>query len=163
MICELCGKETDKGRTVYVEGSRLSVCPECARFGDSEGPAKGETAAKPEIAQRLEKRERRMRTKDVYRDEEPMELAEDYPQRVKSARVQKNWKQEDLAAKINEKKSVIHKIEGGDMRPNDSLVAKLEKELDIRLMEKVPMVQSETKKQSSKGMTLGDLIKIKKE
>jgi putative transcription factor len=75
----------------------------------------------------------------------------------------RDWKQETLAAKINEKTSVINKLERGDMRPDDLLVKKLENELGITLKEKVPIIKSESKAAGSKELTLGDLIKMKKE
>ena len=34
MICEMCGKEVPLTKTVVIEGSRLNVCPNCARFGE---------------------------------------------------------------------------------------------------------------------------------
>jgi ribosome-binding protein aMBF1 (putative translation factor) len=49
------------------------------------------------------------------------------------------------------------------MRPDDLLVKKLENELGITLKEKVPIIKSESKAAGSKELTLGDLIKMKKE
>lgn len=162
MICELCGKETERTKVVFIEGTRLSVCMECARFGEARPSTEGAQAPKPMITQRLEKRERRMRGKDIYKDEENLELVEDYPQRIREARMARNWKQEVLAAKINEKKSVINKLESGDIRPDDELVHKLERALGIKLKEKVPVVKPEKKVAYSRGLTLGDLIKLEK-
>ena len=34
MICEMCGKEVPMTKTVIIEGSRMDVCPGCARFGE---------------------------------------------------------------------------------------------------------------------------------
>jgi putative transcription factor len=162
MICELCGKETPKTRTVLVEGTELKVCPECAKFGEDRSTTKKETGPKAQIAQRLERRERRMRSRDVYSQGETLELAEDYSNRIRKARMSRDWKQEDLASKINEKKSVITKIESGHMRPSDSLIGKLEKALGITLMEKVPLMKPDAKQSSSKGMTLADFVKVEK-
>jgi len=162
MICELCGKETERTKAVFIEGTRLTVCMECARFGETRVSPKGTQAPKPLITQRLEKRERRMRGRDVYSDEENLELVEDYPQRIREARTARNWKQEVLAAKINEKKSVINKLESGDIRPDDELVHKLERALGIKLKEKAPVVKLERKEAYSRGLTLGDLIKLEK-
>ena len=103
-----------------------------------------------------------MRSKDVYSQEESLELAEDYPQRIRQARMSRDWKQETLASKINEKKSVINKLESGDMRPNDELVAKLERILGIKLKEKISLTKPEAKQAYSKGLTLGDFVKAEK-
>ena len=116
----------------------------------------------PIIAQRLEARKRRMTPKDVYEQTGELELAEDFHQRIRTAREARGWKQSDLGAKINEKASVIAKLEAGQMSPGDALVRKLERELGIRLKEKVQPIAA--KKQSVRGtLTLGDLIKMQEE
>lgn len=162
MMCELCGKETQRLRTVLIEGTELKVCPECAKFGESQSTTKAEAGPKTHIVQRLEKRERRMKTKDVYTQEEMVELAGDYPKRIREARMARDWKQETLAAKINEKKSVITNLESGHIKPNDALISKLERTLSIILKEKVPVLKTEIKQGVSKGMTLGDFIRNEK-
>jgi putative transcription factor len=162
MMCELCGKETERMRRVFIEGTELRVCPECARFGESQTTPKADTSNRSQIAIRLERRERRMKTKDVYSKDEILELVDDYPMRIRGARVAKDWKQETLAAKINEKKSVITKLESGNMKPNDALVAKLERALGITLKEKVPILKMDSKQSASKGMTLGDFVRTEK-
>ena len=103
-----------------------------------------------------------MKTKDVYSKDEVLELVDDYPLRIREARASKDWKQETLAAKINEKKSVITKLESGNMKPNDALVEKLERALGITLKEKVPILKMESKQSMSKGMTLGDFVRTEK-
>ncbi|MDH7509277.1 MAG: multiprotein bridging factor aMBF1 [Methanomassiliicoccales archaeon] len=165
MLCELCGKETARTTRVFIEGTTLNVCRECAKFGEVRKSSKKEsTPPQTIITKRLEIREKRMKPKDLYESEEiTLELVPDYPRIIREARMARDWKQETLAAKINEKVSVINKIERGDMRPDDALVKKLEKELGIKLMEKVPIIKTETKTSSSKGLTLGDIIKLKKE
>lgn len=163
MRCELCGKETDRPRPVFIEGSKLRVCPQCARFGDESAPGKKEEGAKVVIEERLQARERRMRSRDVYSKETSLELAEDFSLRIKQGRRDKGWDQDALAAKLNEKKSIIAKLEAGNMTPGERMIKKLERTLDITLMDKVPIVKSDSHASRSKSMTLGDMIKIKKE
>ena len=92
-----------------------------------------------------------------------MELAEDYHKRIIKGRRTKDLTQEELAKRINEKKSVISRLETGEMRPSDRLVKKLEKELSIKLKEHVEYQLEPTKKQvGTGGVTLGDLIKMEK-
>lgn len=160
MICELCGKEGDRLRKVVIEGSRLQVCSQCAKFGDVDEPDSEKSTTKSEIERRLKKRERRMKSRDVYDKGETIDLAPDYHERIRKARNERGLKQEELAAKINEKKSIINKLESGDFRPDDSLVKKLEKMLGIKLMEKVPVIKPEKKATSSQGLTLGDLMNL---
>ena len=87
------------------------------------------------IKRRLEFRERRMSSKDVYSERGEKELVEDYHKRIQQARNQLGWNQEQLGQKINERKSVISKLENKSMKPDDKLVRKLEKALGIKLME----------------------------
>jgi putative transcription factor len=162
MICELCGKEMERTTPILIEGTVLRACKECMKFGDASKTGKKEVATKSAIVERLEQRQRRMQPKDVYVEEETIELVVDYPKLINEARMARDWKQETLAAKINEKTSVINKLERGDMRPDDLLVKKLENELGITLKEKVPIIKSESKASGSKELTLGDLIKMKK-
>jgi putative transcription factor len=161
MICELCGKEQDRTTSVQIEGTVLRVCKECARFGDAVKAGAKTTGAQAQtvIAARLENRERRMKSRDVYSTgEEVSELAEDFPHRIREARENLGWKQEELALKMSEKISVIMKVERGDMRPNDALIKKFEKTLGIALMEKVPLIKPE-KAGVNKTLTLADFIK----
>jgi len=100
-----------------------------------------------------------MTPKDVYADAGEEELVTDLAQRVRRAREARGWKQADLGAKINERVSVIAKVEAGAMRPDDALARKLERALGVRLKEKTPtaVVRKET---PGGAMTLGDLVKL---
>jgi len=161
MICELCGADVPRTKNVAIEGTILAVCSNCARFGDEVmTPVVRRTSMPPIIAQRLEARRRRLTPRDVYAQaagEE--ELAEDFPARIRRAREERGWKQADLGAKINEKASVIAKLESGTITPGDALVRKLEKELGIRLREKVQPIAMK-KQAAGASLTLGDLIRM---
>lgn len=163
MICELCGADVPRLKNVAIDATILSVCSDCARFGDEvSSPALRQSTMPPIIAQRLELRQRRMTPKDVYTQADELDLAEDFPQRIRDAREARGWKQADLGAKINEKASVIAKLESGAMSPGDALVRKLERELGIKLKERVQPVA--VKKQTATGaVTLGDLIKMRED
>ena len=163
MICELCGADVPRLKNVAIDATILSVCTDCARFGDEVStPALRQSTMPPIIAQRLEMRQRRMTPRDVYAQTGELELAEDFPQRIRQAREARGWKQADLGAKINERVSVIAKLESGAMSPGDALVRKLERELGIKLKERVEPVAA--KKQAvGGGITLGDLIKMRED
>ena len=168
MICEMCGKKSEWVKTVFIEGTELKVCKECSKFGDGptgassskKGSAIGAPVSRAVVNERLEARERRMRTRDVYKDMDTSEdLIPDYASVIKDARRDRNLKQEELAAKINEKATLIAKIENGDMVPSDALIKKLEKELGIKLTEKISSVSSSSSNSGSRNLTLGDLIR----
>ena len=163
MICELCGADVPRLKNVAIDVTILSVCGDCARFGDEVStPALRQSTMPPIIAQRLEARQRRMTPRDVYTQAGELDLVEDFPQRIRQAREARGWKQADLGAKINERASVIAKLESGGMSPGDALVKKIERELGIKLKERVQPVA--VKKPVAGGaLTLGDLIKKREE
>jgi len=155
MICEMCGKKVSSLKAILIEGSTLNVCGNCARFGK---PVKPEIAATPvEIAQRLELRDRRLRTKNVFENIEN-ELVDDYARKIRDARTKMNMTPEELGKRINEKKTIITKIESGSMKPDENLIKKLEITLNIKLTEKTKTEKVETKRTGS-TLTIGDLIK----
>ena len=163
MLCELCGQDMPFLKPMLVEGSLLKVCPTCAKFGKEKPGEPRDTAgasvtSKPQrtgqaktsfgygreapskdevIRSRLEQRQRRKSTKDIFTTGTGKELAEDYHKRIQRARNELDWSQEQLGQKINERKSVISKIENKSMKPDDKLVRKLEKALGISLMEDI--------------------------
>ena len=147
---------------MQIEGTTLRVCKDCSKFGDQAKQGAKEQPSKIIIQSRLENRERRMKSKDVYESETVNELADDYPERIRHAREQHGWNQEELAQKMSEKHSLVQKVERGDIKPDDVLVKKFEKTLGVSLMEKVSLVKPEKKAVAGKGMTLEDFIKPSK-
>jgi putative transcription factor len=159
LICELCGAEVPRLKTVAIDATILSVCEDCSRFGEAvAAPTLRRGTTPPVIAQRLESRQRRMTPKDVYTEAGGLELVEDFPTRIRTGRESRGWKQADLGAKINERASVIAKLESGTMTPGDDLVRKLERQLGIKLKERVEPIAVK-KKAAGTAITLGDLIK----
>ena len=161
MMCEMCGKEVPVTRPVFIERTKLNVCPSCARFGDeyrgSAGQSQGPSAQV--IEQRLERRNRRMQTKDVYAGRDSVRLIDGYGEAIRKARSAKGMDAEQFAASISEKKGIIMKVESEDLTPDDKLVKKIEKALDITLTETVQGGGSLGKGGSNAKMTLADFIK----
>ncbi len=162
MVCEMCGKEV-RTRLMMVEGAPLNVCEGCQKFavGKEEmvQTETGRVIATP-IAERLEKRGRRMGNRDIYSQGGEKVLVDDYGARVRGRRRQMGLNQEELAKKIKEKKSVVVNVENQDIRPSDKLVSTLERTLGISLKETIEDVDTSTSKEAFKtGMTLGDFIK----
>ena len=89
-------------------------------------------------------------------------LVDDYPQIIKKSRESIGLTQKDFANKINEKESVIHKIETGTLEPSLELAKKLEKFLKIKLIEEHEESHEKFKKSKEEGFTLGDFIHVKK-
>ena len=141
MLCEMCGKEVLLTSRVRLERTVLNLCPDCARFGTPvdpvpPSPAPSFRAGRPPTgggASRPPSSGRRLEERDLYRDIGEMELAPDWFRRVRVAREGRTWTPEELGKKLNEKKSVVLKIESGSFRPSDALVRKIEHLLKIRL------------------------------
>jgi putative transcription factor len=131
---EASGSGTKTGGRIEVDsGSSGNSSEAGSKVGYKYSPG---TPTKEEIIKRrLEQRERRRTSKDIFESRGDKELAIDYHKRIQQARTAKGWNQEELGQKINERKSVISKIENKSMKPDDRLVRKLEKALGIKLME----------------------------
>ena len=136
--CEICGRNaTAKAR---IEGAILNVCPTCLRFG-SEVRISSERKIIP-------------KQKDIIEDA----INPDFSVIIKERRESLRLTREQLAKRINEKVSVIERVEHG-MKPNTKLRKKLESALKIDLSyeeEKVRLAP-----QKSEEYTLGDAAQIR--
>jgi putative transcription factor len=89
------------------------------------------------------------------------ELAADYDDRIRQAREERGLSQKELAQKLNEKASLIRKLERGDILPSDDVQRELEQELGISLSESGGDEDAEWSGGSSTTTTLGDVVKRK--
>lgn len=171
----MCGTETGQPKTVKIEGAELDVCAECADFGtevrqqsssststkystsssSSDSGSSGDSTSGSGGGGGSTRRKR-----DMF--DQMDEVAQDYDTRIREARESRGFSQEELARKLNEKASLIRKLERGDVLPDDRVQRKLEKELDISLVEGVSSDDTEWSSGSSGGgTTLGDVVKRK--
>ncbi len=162
MLCEMCGKNVPQTREVMVGRARLSVCANCAKFGESTGTSStsrpGAPVTQSVIDQRLEKRERRMQSKDIYAGSTTIEIVDDYGGVIRRARESKGMDQKEFANLIQEKQGTLAKIEANNLVPDDKIVKKIEKALDIKLTEAVSSGGSMGGAHSN-TMTLGNFIR----
>lgn len=174
--CEMCGTETASPNRVKIEGAELKVCDECAEFGteiqtdsggststkystgssdDSSGTADSTTGTSTSGGSGGSSRRH-----DMY--DEIDELAQDYDDRLRSAREAVNLSREDLADQLNEKASLIGKLERGDTLPSDEVQRELERALDIDLTAGSETDETEWESETaSGGYTLGDVVERK--
>ena len=162
MECEICGKPVPENNPIRakIEGSVMVVCKECSKLGTVQ-----KAPPKPKyLKQNKGKKPANTRKRNYPRNDEPSEeLIEDFSFEVRKAREAKDWSREDLGKKINERVSVITRIETGKMTPDTKLTKKLEKALNIKLLEKVENVDLNQFINSSSGeRTLGNVMKIKR-
>jgi len=97
--------------------------------------------------------------KELEEGEETI-LVDNYGKIIIEARKKRNLTREEFSKKINEKESVIRRVETGEMRPNDALVEKIERFLEIKL--KMTYEKTLIGKKKLKGkLTLGDVVELK--
>ncbi|MDR2967879.1 MAG: multiprotein bridging factor aMBF1 [Methanobacteriaceae archaeon] len=159
MRCEICGKSIGaRPLRTKIDGSVMEVCEDCSKFGKIQ-----KTPPKPKRILKKTLKQKNKKTKQRRRDEPTEELIEDYNSIIRKKREDKGWSREVLGNKINEKVSVINRLESGKMVPDIKLAKKLENILKITLIEKLDDIDLESfQKSSSNGPTLGDIVKIKK-
>jgi putative transcription factor len=143
--CEVCGVEiVGKAQYVQIGSSKLRVCKTCARYGsavveDARAPAQAHAHAQarntPGIGHaQLAAQARRKLYEQMDREiEEGLEIDEDYGRKIKEARERAGLKQAELAQKINEKQSLLRKIEHEEILPTDEVRVKIERVLNITL------------------------------
>ncbi|MDO8554336.1 MAG: multiprotein bridging factor aMBF1 [Candidatus Micrarchaeota archaeon] len=152
VFCDICGRG-EPAAMVLIEGARLAACRSCAGHG------KLLHRIESKLMPTQEKQEKPM-PRSIGEDE----IVEDYAARVKSKREQIGLPLAVIAEKINEKESYLDHIETGKLMPTIAVARKLEKELGIKLIEKVytEVSSSIAKSIASRDATLGEFIVQKK-
>jgi putative transcription factor len=163
MQCELCGGEIRGApRVVHIEGAELRVCVPCSKYGTEVQKPRVSTGT-PEVRRMpgmpVVPQPAARRRRDLF-DRIEGDIAEDYADRIRNARMAKGWTQKQLALEIMEREMLIKKVEKGDLVPEEELRKKLEEVLAISLIESA----EEVKSSKGKGITttLGDIISLKK-
>lgn len=173
MICEICGSRAPKLRRVVVEGSTMSVCPDCfntlnkkipveSGFArDIGGPAvKRKEAVKPVARKTVEKK----KPIEAVSEIESIELVVNYREMIKKRRRELGWSEEDLGDKTGLKTSLIKKVESGKITPSIPDTRKMENVLKIKLL-KPKTFQEEASpskhlvKKPYSSITLGDVLR----
>ncbi|MGQ9506370.1 MAG: multiprotein bridging factor aMBF1 [Candidatus Bathycorpusculaceae bacterium] len=167
MRCEVCGaKIFGKPFRVIIEGAKLTVCSQCSKHGKivwEEEPKPKSSATKTKAVPQPTK----MKSKKIPETtvETSLELVEDFHTKIRQAREKLGLSHEELGKKINEKVSLLKKIETGKMTPDNRLATKLEHILKVKLF--VPPTEEKalpTKipQPASRELTLGDIIQLNK-
>ena len=152
-------------KLVRVEGAELQVCSKCEKFGTEVQQVRRTdlirpSQARPGAAKVPVTSPSAYRKRDLF-DYMEGDIVEDYADRIRKARIEKGLSQKDLAMQMKEKEHLIQKIENSDLIPEENVRKKLEKVLEIRLVD-APVDETEKKVQSKLAPTLGDLTVIRK-
>ncbi len=167
MRCEVCGRKIHSVPvTALIEGAKLTVCGECSKHGkiviEEEKKSLPATLkqAMPGAPMHFQ-----LKKGAVARVDTSQEIVDDYDVKIRQARERLAMSHEDLGKKINEKASVLRKIETRKMTPDNTLVTKLEHALKVKLLAPVSeekVSQQGTPKTTSRELTLGDIIQLDK-
>jgi len=166
-----------------VDGVRMLVCRKCSKFGTktpkktegafddsqesevtfvrSKPGGKGPSVSHVKVKTGTQQPSTAKRRK--YRDSLDSDevLIEDYGEVIKNTRKAKGYSLEQFAQMINEKSSLLQKIEKSEFNPPQNLIVKIERKLDISLREEAS-APVYTGPSSTKSTTLGDVVKLKK-
>ncbi len=128
--CEICGAEI-KGKVQYIAigVSKLKVCKPCARYGTVVVEAKKVNAKIGGEQVLLAEAKRKLYEQMDHEIEEGLEGVEGYGRKLKEAREKAGLKQAELAKRINEKQSLLRKIENEEIIPGEEVGRKIERVL----------------------------------
>ncbi len=121
--CELCGRSMSIIHTVNVEGVELRVCAKCAT---------GKKVLRTESQSDAQKGRQAPVRKP---DDDSVELVADYGTRIRKARERLRLPLKVLAEMLNEKEHFLARVEAQKTVPPDNLAKKIERALDITLLE----------------------------
>ncbi|MBI5046313.1 TIGR00270 family protein [Candidatus Micrarchaeota archaeon] len=156
LSCDICGKTPVRAQ-ILVEGAKMLACGMCMRSGKMlykfEEDAPITTAPAMTAPASLDSGE---------------EIVDDWAKILRTARERMTLPLEVIAERIKEKESYLHAIESGRLLPSLEVARKLEKELKVKLIEKVlPSITASTAPSGKfSEPTRGDILisdKMKKE
>jgi putative transcription factor len=147
LSCDICGNTPVRAQ-ILLEGAKLLACGRCMRTG--------------KIIHRFHDDEKPSEA-PVSRPAGPAteEVVENYAKVIKEARQSLKLPIAVVAERISEKESYLQAIEGGRLRPTMDVARKLEKELNVKLVETVEASVGASPAASTKKFTaptLGDML-----
>ncbi len=163
--CQICGSLIwGKGQKVILEGARITVCHNCAQHGTKIHKPASYTYGKNPVKKKPYSAPKRHIIKSQTIGE--LEIVSDYAKRVRNARNSLGLNQDQFAQKLNEKPSLIRRIENGKAEPTVKLAKKIQKIYKIQLLTKPDEmgfnIQENKFMKKSSGGSLGDIAFIKK-
>jgi putative transcription factor len=150
--CEVCGSEI-RGPPHYkiIEGGRMTVCARCAGYGSRDWDPR---------QRRAPVRRPRQRPRSEVEAAEGLEVVEDYGEKIRKARQKRRLTVEEFAKQIQEKESVIKKLEKEELTPDRNLIRKLRNALGVELLVVGETASAPVMGKPSRGRTLGDIMKL---
>ncbi|MFX1489247.1 MAG: multiprotein bridging factor aMBF1 [Promethearchaeota archaeon] len=163
--CPICGSIIwGKGQKVLLEGAKITVCNNCASHGTKIHTTSKNFQKKtigrrgPPTTPKKQKLNRKIG--------EDLEIVPDYAKRIRSIRNRLGLNQDQFAQKLNEKPSLLRRIESGKVEPTIKLAKKIQSTYNIVLIKKSDEmeynVQDTKYMKKSSGSSLGDIAVIKR-
>lgn len=149
MECTCCGKDFPRLNPTKIEGAVIEVCERCSKFGTKV------SVHQPEVYASVKKT---ITVNDL--ENSALELVPEYGKLITRVRESKGLSRYDFAIKINEKESVLKRVEDQEFEPQDDLVKKIETFLDIRLKEKVDGTFLRRDEKKKIDLTVGDIVEV---
>jgi putative transcription factor len=162
--CEICGKIiVDASHRIVVEGVEFIVCNVCMKLKStksvSNNPPSTLELRRPKVVYNANPKPRSSSLIDF-------EIVTNSGQIIRRAREKLGLTHEKLGEKINEKASVVKKVENENLTPDKNLALKLEHFLGIKLIKPFDEFATrnveETVSPPKYDRTLGDIVVIKK-
>jgi putative transcription factor len=140
----------------------MHTCRNCGRFGE----VLGEVAVK--VQEDVQTNRIHVPVQQAVEEEITEQVVQDFSSRLRRAREKLGMDQKDFAQYVAEKESIVSKLENGSFVPSLKTARKLERKLNIRLIEEIKEEKSVSGSgdRKLKGLTdyftLGHFIKVKK-
>ncbi|MFX1378509.1 MAG: multiprotein bridging factor aMBF1 [Promethearchaeota archaeon] len=163
--CPICGSIIwGKGQKVLLEGAKITVCHNCAQHGKKiQEPSKKPQIEKTHTYNKKNSIKRQIIKKDLI---DELELIPDYAKRIRNKRNSLGLNQDQFAQKLNEKPSLLRRIETGKVEPTIKLAKKIEDIYNIKILKKADEIEAKIQNdkfmKKSTGTSLGDIAFIKK-
>jgi len=165
--CEVCGREVHSVQEVTLEGAKLLTCSRCAKLGQPvrqsqsvQGPMRSGPPAHTasEGIRTPAPRRELVRSRGAEREIVPVE---NFAALVRKAREQRGLSHKEVARLLNERESVIAKLETGKMTPTTNLARRMERLFKLTLLEEAESLDVYPGKSSS-TTTFGDIVEVRK-
>ncbi len=131
-----------------IEGAVIEVCERCSKFGTKVNASQvAYTPIKKSI-------------KFSELSNSNLELVPEYGRLVAKVRESKGLTRYDFATKINEKESVIKRLEDEEFEPDAEMIKKIEDFLDIRLRERYETTILRQREKKRLDLTVGDVVDV---
>ena len=163
--CPICGgKIWGRGQKVLIEGAKITVCQSCAQYGVK---IKNVPKTTDKVRQNYAKPNAYSKKKAYTRQiDDGLEIVVDYVNKIRNARNSRGLNQDQFAQKLNEKPSLLRRIEAGKVEPTIKLAKKIEQVYEITLVKKVDEIEPSTTQnkymKKSGSTSLGDIAIVKK-